>query len=90
MPLLARFHGISIYMYDERGGKHGLPHYHAIYGEYEASLAIEGPFRLLEGDLPSTQRKLVERWSAARRRHLIRAWEALLSGNSPGKIGPFE
>lgn len=90
MPLIARFRGISIYMYDERGGKHGLPHFHAAYGEYEASLAIEGPFRILDGNLPSTQRKLVEKWSGSRQQQLRQAWEALLSGTSPEKIGPFE
>lgn len=30
------FYGIIIYMYNEKGGKHNMPHIHAEYGDDEA------------------------------------------------------
>jgi len=38
MPELCRFLGIIIAMYYR---DHGPPHLHAVYGEYEATIAIE-------------------------------------------------
>jgi hypothetical protein len=46
---------------------HGPPHFHAIYGEYEATVAIETA-ELLEGRLPRRARSLVSGWSELRRR----------------------
>jgi hypothetical protein len=40
MPSIARFQGITIYMYTERDAPHRLPHFHAYYGEYLASFGI--------------------------------------------------
>lgn len=33
MPTISMFYGIIIYMYNEKGGKHNMPHIHAEYGE---------------------------------------------------------
>ncbi len=38
MPTLSVFYGIVIRMYDD---DHTPPHFHAIYGEYEAKIAID-------------------------------------------------
>jgi hypothetical protein len=35
MPVIARFYGIVIKMYFSQS-EHGIPHFHAIYGEYNA------------------------------------------------------
>jgi len=35
--------------------EHGVPHFHALYGEHEAVIAIRG-LRLLEGRLPRRTR----------------------------------
>ena len=48
MPRISAFYGIAIYMYYR---DHAPPHFHAIYGEYEATVAIETA-ELLEGQLP--------------------------------------
>ena len=45
MPRIAEFYGIAIYMYHR---EHGVPHFHALYGEHEAVIAIRG-LRVLEG-----------------------------------------
>lgn len=39
MPRIAEFYGIVIYMYHR---EHGVPHFHAVYGEHEAVIAIRG------------------------------------------------
>ena len=46
MPAICRFLGITIYMYHR---EHGVPHFHAVYGEYEVSVelisgAVHGTF----------------------------------------------
>ncbi len=38
MPCVSRFFGIAIYFYFN---EHAPPHFHAIYGEYEAIYEIE-------------------------------------------------
>jgi hypothetical protein len=41
MPIISMFYGIIIrlYLIDNKG--HNLPHFHAKYAEYEASISIE-------------------------------------------------
>ena len=48
MPVVARFYGIAIRMYFR---EHGIPHFHAVYGDHNAVFAIESLARL-EGELP--------------------------------------
>lgn len=31
MPTISMFYGIIVYMYNEKGGKHNMPHIHAEY-----------------------------------------------------------
>lgn len=50
MPVIARFYGIIIKMYFSQS-EHGVPHFHAIYGEFNAVFAIES-LEMIEGDLP--------------------------------------
>ena len=57
MPEISRFFGIVIKMLYEAGGKHNKPHVHVEYGEYEASVGIDG--EVLAGVLPEKQYKLV-------------------------------
>ena len=40
MPVIARFYGILIKMYFSQS-EHGVPHFHAIYGEYNAVFDIQ-------------------------------------------------
>ena len=60
MPEISRFFGIVIKMLYEAGGKHNKPHVHVEYGEYEASVGIDG--EVLAGVLPEKQYKLVAAW----------------------------
>jgi len=52
LPRIAALYGIAISMYHR---EHGVPHFHALYGEHEAVIAIRG-LRLLEGRLPRRTR----------------------------------
>ena len=53
MPELSRFAGIIIKMIYKDNKQHNKPHIHAYYGEYEASIGIDG--ELLGGSLPAKQ-----------------------------------
>lgn len=48
MPEITRFSGIIIRMYFD---DHPPPHFHAIYGDYEAQVSIE-PIEILRSNLP--------------------------------------
>jgi Domain of unknown function (DUF4160) len=49
MPRLSYFYGIAISMFWDEG-HHVRPHFHAYYGEHEASLDLTG--EIIVGDLP--------------------------------------
>ena len=53
---------------------HAPPHFHAIYGESEATISIETA-EVLEGRLPRRARALVSEWTAAHRDELQHSWE---------------
>ena len=88
MPEVARFAGIVISMYAEAGNRHNLPHFHAKYGEYRATIAVDSG-DLLAGFLPTPQLRLVQAWAELRRAQLDANWEALIAGRAPRKIGPL-
>jgi Domain of unknown function (DUF4160) len=71
VPRISAFYGIAIYMYYR---DHAPPHFHAIYGEYEATVAIETA-EVLEGRLPRRARTLVSEWAAAHRGELEHSWQ---------------
>jgi hypothetical protein len=52
VPRISAFYGIVITMYWETGGQHHAAHFHATYGEHEASIGIE-PLVVLDGSLPA-------------------------------------
>ena len=60
MPVIARFYGIVIKMYFSQS-EHGVPHFHAIYGEYNAVFNMPN-LEMLEGDLPVRTQRLVKDW----------------------------
>ncbi len=70
MPEIARFYGIIIGMYFD---DHGSPHFHAAYGEFEASVAIDERV-LLGGSLPRRAQALVFEWAELHREELLANW----------------
>jgi hypothetical protein len=71
VPRISTFYGIAIYMYYR---DHAPPHFHAIYGDSEASVVIETG-DVLEGSLPRRARALVSEWAEAHRDELRQAWD---------------
>ena len=71
MPRISSFYGIAIYMYY---CDHAPPHFHAFYGESEATVSIDTA-EMLDGWLPRRARSLVSEWAAAHRDELQHLWE---------------
>lgn len=67
MPELSRFAGIIIKMLYNDTVQHNKPHVHVYYGEYQASVGIDG--ELLAGSLPVKQLKMVVGWPCMKEKH---------------------
>ena len=76
MPRISTFFGIAIYMYYR---DHAPPHFHAIYGDSEALVAIDTA-EVLDGRLSRRARTLVTEWAEVHRDELRRAWDAARAG----------
>jgi hypothetical protein len=85
VPRISSFYGIVIAMYYR---EHGVPHFHAIYGEYEASIAIE-TLDALHGSLPPRALRLVKQWASLHRQELLRDWELAERGEVLEIIDPL-
>ena len=59
MPTLSVFFGIVIRMYYD---DHAPPHFHAIYGEFEALIGLD-PLEVIDGSLPRRALSLVLDWA---------------------------
>ena len=82
MPVIARFYGVVIKMYFTQS-EHGVPHFHAIYGEYNAVFNIQ-TLEMLEGDLPLRAQRLVTEWSTQYQQELLRMWNSNEFKRLPG------
>ena len=71
MPVIARFYGIVVKMYFL---EHGVPHFHAIYGEYVGVFDLAA-LTMIEGDLPVRAKRLVLAWARRYRQELTEMWK---------------
>ncbi len=71
MPVIARFYGILIKMYFR---EHGVPHFHAIYGEFNGVFEVTS-IEMIEGDLPPRAQRLVRDWAEKYKNELQHMWE---------------
>jgi len=85
MPRLSAFFGIVIYMYFK---DHSPPHFHAVYGDYEAEISIRD-LDVLVGSLPRQQLALVLAWATLYQAELLTAWDAAVVHKEPKKIPPL-
>lgn len=88
MPELSRFQGMIIkllYLDDE---KHHKPHIHVYYGEYEASIGIDG--ELLSGSLPLKKLRLIQAWLILHEDELYMAWNNAVRGQEFNSIEPLK
>jgi hypothetical protein len=88
MPIISMFYGIIIRLFLLDNRHHNLPHLHAKFGEFEASIGLlDG--EVLAGELPRKQLRLVQAWIELHRDELMADWEIAISGELPYKINPL-
>ena len=85
MPTISVFYGILIRMYFN---DHPPPHFHARYGEFEATVAIE-TLEVIEGELPGRALILVREWAMIHREELRENWRLCRTNAAPEKIEPL-
>jgi hypothetical protein len=85
MPELCRFYGIIIRMF---WVDHPPPHFHAVYGEYEAVIEIRTS-EIIEGSLPLGAHSLVSQWIVLHRSELLEQWELAREAKPLSKIAPL-
>jgi len=73
VPRISSFYGITIWMYYDEAKHTGRPHFHARYGNDEASFDIES-MELIAGELPARARRLVVKWGQKRQAQLRDNW----------------
>ncbi len=86
MPKVSQFFGISIYLYYD---DHRPPHFHAIYGEFEAVIGIDD-CGVVRGKLPPRALGLVIEWATLHRGELAEVWRQAEAMESLSKIAPLE
>ena len=87
MPELSRFGGMVITMLFNDTKQHNKPHVHVFYGEYEASVGLDG--ELLAGSLPSKQYKILVGWLLYNEEEVYKAWNLAVRGEHFDKIKPM-
>jgi hypothetical protein len=71
VPTISRFYGIVIRMFPR---DHPPPHFHALYGEHRARVAIDTG-EVVDGELPPRAARLVREWAGMRRNELADNWQ---------------
>jgi hypothetical protein len=85
MPEISRFLGIVIGMFFN---EHGLPHFHAVYGEYKVTVEIESG--QVRGEFPPRALRLVLEWAELHKRELFEDWERARRRQPLERIPPLE
>ena len=85
MPEISRFLGIVIGMFYR---EHGVPHFHAVYGEHEISVEVESA--AVHGSFPPRALRLVLEWLALHKAELLENWEWAREGKALNRIAPLE
>ena len=86
MPRISEFLGIVIYMYFS---EHNPPHFHAIYGQYEAEILVEDS-TVLKGKLPPRALSLITEWAVKYKEQLLYDWELARQHEELKWIPPLE
>jgi Domain of unknown function (DUF4160) len=85
MPRISSFYGIVIAMYYR---EHGVPHFHAVYGGFKASISISS-LEPLGGSLPPRALRLVKQWASLHREELLKNWDLAEQGEVLESIDPL-
>lgn len=63
--------------------EHGVPHFHAIYGDFSGVFEIE-TLEMIEGELPQRAQRLVRDWAGQHRADLQEMWRTQRFQELPG------
>lgn len=85
MPKVSEFFGISVYVHFR---EHQPPHFHALYGDEEAWIAIDN-LTVLHGRLSPRAMGLVMEWASLHQDELCRAWDQAIAHGRVDKIAPL-
>jgi hypothetical protein len=88
MPTISRFFGIVIRMY-YFPKEHPPAHFHAKYGEFEASIAIE-TLECVAGELPPRAMTMVVEWARLHQVELLEDWRRSQGQQELLPIPPLE
>jgi hypothetical protein len=86
MPRISCFYGIVISMY-WRERDHPVPHFHAEYAGYRASIAVDGA--VLAGALPARALRLVLAWTRLHEDEILANWQLARSYEPLVPIDPL-
>ena len=86
MPTISAFYGILIQMYWD---EHAPPHFHAIYGEFQACVDIQN-LHISDGNLPRRATQLVLDWAELHQQALLQDWELCQTKQQPRPIEPLK
>ena len=87
MPIISQFYGIVIKMYLKERERHHKKHIHIIYNEYNTVYDIKG--KIIEGNIPKKQRKMVEAWISIHENELDALWKQIKDSGEYFKIEPL-
>ena len=82
LPTLSMFYGIVIRMNWKDIGQHNDPHFHAFYGEFEASFNLDG--EVIAGSFPGRQAAFVHE------DELLANWTLAANGEEVFRIDPLK
>jgi hypothetical protein len=85
MPTISIFYGILIRMFFN---DHSPPHFHARYGEFEATININ-TVEVIQGQLPRRALNLVQEWAMIHREELLEDWRLCRENAPPKKVEPL-
>lgn len=85
MPEISRFLGIVVGMYYQ---EHGVPHFHAVYGEHEISVEVQSG--TVHGKLPPKALRHVLEWTDLHKDERFANWALARQGKPLNRIAPLE
>ena len=89
MAIISMFYGIIISMYYFDNKQHKVPHIHVKYQGEEAVFSIPNG-EILEGNMKTNKKKLVEAWILIHQDELMADWELAINGEEVFKIDPLK
>jgi len=88
LPTLSMFYGIIVRMFMEKGGKHNVPHIHAMYSGQNVVVSLDG--KVIEGNLPVNKMKLLLAWMEIHSDELQANWQLLIDSEPFFRIEPLK